>query len=298
MHVESELCTRTRLAESMALWTDEETLKLLELWGEDSIQAELEGCKRNKAVYEKIARDMVAAGYDRNAVQCRDKIKKLRAEYRKIKDNNNQSGRSRKTMKYFDKLDEILGHKPATKPQYVLDTSDESPEALGQSVSYSGDISESDTSPNEQIKEEKEKEEKVKDRDSKDEKTIDLTKVQENRKKRKTAREHTMEKAMDGIISAVTTMQKESNDRFCEIEEKRMRLDEKIMELEHRRWMESQDREERQRREEREFRLQMMHLLSGRPAFSPPFFECCNPSLPDENPGSYEWQGQDKEHHN
>ena len=56
---------------------------------------------------------------------------------------------------------------------------------------------------------------------------------------------------VDGIISAVTTMQKESNDRFCEIEEKRMRLDEKIMELEHRRWMESQDREERQWREER-----------------------------------------------
>ena len=132
---------------------------LRELWGEDSIQAELEGCKRNKAVYEKIARDMVAAGYDRNAVQCRDKMKKLRAEYRKIKDKNKQSGRSRNTMKYFDKLDEILGHKPATKPQYVLDTSDESPEALGQSVSYSGDISESDTSPNEQIKEEKKRRE-------------------------------------------------------------------------------------------------------------------------------------------
>jgi len=45
MHVESELCTRTHLAKIMASWTDEETLKLLELWGEDSIQAELEGCK-------------------------------------------------------------------------------------------------------------------------------------------------------------------------------------------------------------------------------------------------------------
>jgi len=38
-------------------------------------------------------------------------------------------------MKHFNKLDEILGPKPATKPQYVLDTSDESAEALGQSVS-------------------------------------------------------------------------------------------------------------------------------------------------------------------
>ena len=56
-------------------------------------------------------------------------------------------------MKYFEKLDEILGHKPATKPQYVLYTSDKSPsETLERSVSYSGDVSEGDTSPNEQIK--------------------------------------------------------------------------------------------------------------------------------------------------
>ena len=62
-------------------------------------------------------------------------------------------------MKYLEKLDEILGHKPATKPQYVLDTSDGSPsEALQRSVSYSGDISEGNTSPNQQIKEQKKKE--------------------------------------------------------------------------------------------------------------------------------------------
>ena len=37
-------------------WSEEETLKLIEIWGEDSVQAELEGCKRNKQVYEKIVR--------------------------------------------------------------------------------------------------------------------------------------------------------------------------------------------------------------------------------------------------
>ena len=107
----------------MATWSDEETAKLIDLWGEEDIQAELEGCKRNKHVYEKIAREMTAANYDRNAIQCREKIKKLRAEYKKVKDNNNVSGKGRKTMKFYEKLNDILGHKPATKPVIVVDTS-------------------------------------------------------------------------------------------------------------------------------------------------------------------------------
>ena len=38
-------------------------MKLIELWNEDSIQAQLEGSKRNAIVFNKIARDMEAAGF-------------------------------------------------------------------------------------------------------------------------------------------------------------------------------------------------------------------------------------------
>ena len=69
----------------MATWSDE-VFKLLDLWGEDSIQVQLETCKRNKWVYEKIAAQMKEAGYDRSADQCRKKAKKLKGEYRKVKD--------------------------------------------------------------------------------------------------------------------------------------------------------------------------------------------------------------------
>ena len=48
-----------------ATWTNEETIKLLELWGEEETQAVLEGCARNKHIYEKIVRGMVEAGYER-----------------------------------------------------------------------------------------------------------------------------------------------------------------------------------------------------------------------------------------
>ena len=34
------------------IWNDMETFKLVKIWGEGEIQAHLEGCTRNKAVYE------------------------------------------------------------------------------------------------------------------------------------------------------------------------------------------------------------------------------------------------------
>ena len=65
----------TSTCREIAVWNDEETTKLIELWGEEDIQAMLEGCKRNKAVYEKIAREMETSGYERSAVQCRERKK-------------------------------------------------------------------------------------------------------------------------------------------------------------------------------------------------------------------------------
>ena len=66
-------------------WSDEESLKLIELWGDEETQALLEGFSLNKHVYEKIAARMVEAGFERNMVQCRDKIKMLKGEYKKFK---------------------------------------------------------------------------------------------------------------------------------------------------------------------------------------------------------------------
>ena len=77
---------------NMATWSDPETFKLIEIWGEDSIQAQLEGCRRNKEVYEKISHELNDAGYQRTAEQCREKVKKLNSEYRKIKDSHNKTG--------------------------------------------------------------------------------------------------------------------------------------------------------------------------------------------------------------
>ena len=41
------------LLSDMSAWTDEEVVKLIEIWGEGTIQAQLEGCKQ-RGVHEGI----------------------------------------------------------------------------------------------------------------------------------------------------------------------------------------------------------------------------------------------------
>ena len=80
----------------------------MEIWSEEEIQALLEGCTCNKHVYNKIARGMVEVGYDRTGVQCREKIKKLKSEYKEIKGNNSETGKQRKAWKFYICMDEVL----------------------------------------------------------------------------------------------------------------------------------------------------------------------------------------------
>lgn len=66
---------------------------------------------------------MQACRYDKSGEQCNAKMKKLRLEYRKIKNKHGKIGEGRKNWKYFEAMDDILGHKPVTEPP-VVDTSD------------------------------------------------------------------------------------------------------------------------------------------------------------------------------
>ena len=104
-------------------WSRDEILKLIEIWGDSAIQAQLEGCKCNQDVYNKIAADLREAGFERTGKQCRDKIKKLKGEYRKVKDKRNKTGEGRfPEWDYFDSMDAILGHRPATQPPVVVNS--------------------------------------------------------------------------------------------------------------------------------------------------------------------------------
>ena len=98
------------------IWQDEEVDALLAVWGEEDIQAKLDGATRNIKVFEAIAQKLHDLGFEgRMAVQCCKKIKKLKGDYRKIKGHNNKSGRNRKTWSSL-----TPGHRPATEPPVVL----------------------------------------------------------------------------------------------------------------------------------------------------------------------------------
>jgi phosphoribosylaminoimidazole carboxylase/phosphoribosylaminoimidazole-succinocarboxamide synthase len=114
-------------------WTDKEVKALLAIWGDSKIQEELDGAVRNQVVFKRIAQKLSAQGIQRDWKQCRVKVKNL---YREIKDNNGKTGRGRQSCKFFNKLDEILGHRPASVPSVVLDT--------GESSSTHPEIDESD----------------------------------------------------------------------------------------------------------------------------------------------------------
>ena len=110
-------------------WSEHETLYLIELWGEDSIHVQIEGCARNRKVYIKLAEQLKEAGYSRTSVQCREKMKKLKADYKKTKDNSNESGWAHRSTRIFEAMDRILEHSSATCSPVLLETLSVSPAA-------------------------------------------------------------------------------------------------------------------------------------------------------------------------
>lgn len=66
-------------------WTTEATKALLGIWGESSVQSQLDGVVRNKTIYLKIANDLKEMGFNHTWEQCRTKVKNLVKAYRKVR---------------------------------------------------------------------------------------------------------------------------------------------------------------------------------------------------------------------
>lgn len=212
---------------TMATWSDDKTLKLIELWGEGSIQAQLEGCKRNTQVFEKVARDMKEAGFERTAIQCRDKTKKLRADYRKIKDKHGKTGESRKKWKFLEPMDSILGHKPATCPTVVVDTLGESQQSPSEPTIFGPIDSDEETSASSAIEERAGGEKSAglsfppTPKSSVAEPNSSTAGPPPTKKLRKMSKSDKLDKAI-GMIDAIVSKQQEETDRLVRLEERRL----------------------------------------------------------------------------
>uniref|UniRef100_A0A8C5E5P8 1-aminocyclopropane-1-carboxylate synthase-like protein 1 n=1 Tax=Gouania willdenowi TaxID=441366 RepID=A0A8C5E5P8_GOUWI len=100
--------SRGRRHERGSNWTDPEIVELLQLWSDDSTQIELESSLRNQRVFDRIAHVLREKGIYRTGDQCREKIKKMRLEYRRIKDNHKL-----RSWKFYDVMDRVLANRPA-----------------------------------------------------------------------------------------------------------------------------------------------------------------------------------------
>ncbi|PIO28993.1 hypothetical protein AB205_0089210, partial [Aquarana catesbeiana] len=102
-------------ANNSRVWSSQELSTFLSIIGDSVIQRELDGSVRNEKVYKDISQRMAAEEFERTSGQCRAKLKKLKGQYKKFKDDNNRSGNSRRTWKWYDAMDAIYGHRPANQ---------------------------------------------------------------------------------------------------------------------------------------------------------------------------------------
>ena len=72
----------------MASWSSNEVLALLSIWGEESVQTQLDGAVRNKEVFVKISRKLSELGFANDWKQRRIKVKNLKTSYKTVKDHN------------------------------------------------------------------------------------------------------------------------------------------------------------------------------------------------------------------
>ena len=107
-------------------WDDKEIFLLINIWGEERIQEKLDSCVHKRPVFEKMAKCLAEQGFERTHKQINEKIKQLKKKYKQIKDANNVSGSGRKTWKFFNVVDEILGDRPISTPSYLFEIEDES----------------------------------------------------------------------------------------------------------------------------------------------------------------------------
>ncbi|XP_072525840.1 1-aminocyclopropane-1-carboxylate synthase-like protein 1 isoform X2 [Salminus brasiliensis] len=100
-------------------WSEPEVVELLQLWSDEAIQVELDSCLRNQHVFNRIAAALHGRGVYRTGDQCREKIKKLKLEYRRIKENQRSARGAGRAWKFYSVMDRVLTGRPV-QPQPQL----------------------------------------------------------------------------------------------------------------------------------------------------------------------------------
>ena len=204
-------------------------------------------------MYSRIADDLREAGFSRTLEQCRDKIKKLKGEYKKVRDKRETTGEGRyPEWEFFDALDNVLGPKHSTEPPTVVESfpqigpDDETQDMSGERAVHSPAPSNASSS-NTLVNREHDNETQPSVSGTQPSGSgIQVPESGSKSRKRKRGRNE----ATNELLEKMVSMQKSSDQMMMSLEEKRIKMEERQMEL-----------DAQMRREERQFQLQMMHIL-------------------------------------
>ncbi|XP_067415338.1 zinc finger and SCAN domain-containing protein 20-like [Emydura macquarii macquarii] len=119
----AELVMVTARPKHASAWSRPEILDLIGLWDEKSIMAQLRASKENLDIYGKKSQSMLEKGHNKDAQQCRVKIKELWQAYQKAREVNSHSGSSPKTCRFCEELLAILGGDSTIVLPHSIDSS-------------------------------------------------------------------------------------------------------------------------------------------------------------------------------
>lgn len=244
-------------------WSEEEALNLISVWGTDSVQAQLRTSKRNKYIFVKVALELSAMGYSRSADQCREKLKKMKGEYRKRK-SSQEDGTVRKHWKFMDAMERVMGRETSTHEQGTTEDNPRLSPLPQLTLSMEG----SDRAESVHNREPVLMNKSQQCMPSPSQADTDLTQNIGSSSRHKRRRECDLVTPLDStpqldsascpateshLLVKLIEIQHASERRQFEMEEKRMKFEERMME-----------RDDQRRREDRQFQLQMMSVIMGR----------------------------------
>nr|XP_020455352.1 uncharacterized protein LOC109959929 isoform X2 [Monopterus albus] len=97
-------------------WSDEETLALIDIWGDEDVQRVLRGFVHNGHVYANISERMQDLGFSKTVEQCRWKVKSLRNNFRQCYDRKKCG--IRVNYRFYNQLEQILGQEAVSIDEY------------------------------------------------------------------------------------------------------------------------------------------------------------------------------------
>lgn len=120
-------------------WGFKETNVLLDTWADEKVQANLnDNPKRNIKIYTELAKKCkeIMPEFERSAEEVRAKLKRLKAQYFKVKQQKNKSGEGSNNWPFWQKMNNVLGPRPISTPVAIVNTMDSESSPKDGKLSY------------------------------------------------------------------------------------------------------------------------------------------------------------------